>query len=113
MSSSSPGVRVDVISSRSANGKRAADHRAGGEHLLRFWAEPLEPAPDDEAHALRDVELVDLDVGAEARRLVEDLALLDQVPEHLLDEERVALGLVEHRADDRVGRRACRRGPRA
>ena len=32
------------------------------------------------------------------------LPLLDEVPEHLLDEERVALGLVEHGVDDRVGR---------
>ena len=40
-------------------------------------------------------------------------AVLGEVPEDLLDEERVPLGLAEDRVDHHLGRRPARRGPRS
>src|SRR5438309_2139546 len=85
-------------------GERASDDGARRQHLLRLLAETLEASTDDEAHALRDVELVDRDVGAEVSVRVEDLAFLDEVTEHLLDEERVPLRFLEDGTDDLIGR---------
>ena len=99
---------MSVIEQR--EGKTPPHHRAGGEDLLCLGAEPLESPPDHEPYALGHVELIDGDVDAELPGVVEDLAFLDEMPEDLLDEERVALRLLEDGADDRVGRGLAREG---
>jgi len=91
----------DLLEQREREG--ASDDGAGGEHLLGLGPQPLQPATDDEPDALRDVEFVDGDVGPEGPVLVEDLSFLDQVAEHLLDEEGVAFRLVEDGGGELLG----------
>ena len=57
-----------------------------------------EPLADDLLEALGDAELVDREVRGPAAVAVEDGARLGEVAKHLLDEERVALGLVVYGA---------------
>ncbi len=74
----------------------AADHRGDGEHLERRLAEPREPAAGDLAHAVGHAR-VQRDAPPRAARVRE-------VAQDLLDEERVALGLLVQLVDER-GRR--------
>src|SRR5260370_28583311 len=86
-----------------AEGKGPANHGARGEDASRFVAQALQASPYDEPHTLGHVKLVDLDIAAELAA-VKELSFLHQVTEYLLDEERVSLRLVKHRADYRVRR---------
>ena len=74
----------------------SADDRGDREHRERGLAEPREPAAGDLAHAVGDA-------GVAQRQVAGAL----QVPQDLLDEERVALGLLVQLGDEGGrGRRA-------
>ena len=83
----------------------APDHRGRGERLAHVVADPLEPALDHESHRARDLGVGDLERRAPMAVVVEELAALLEVEEHLLHEERVPLRLVVHERHQRVGRR--------
>ena len=85
-------------------GERASDDRRRAEDTACVLRQAVEPMADDEPDILRDVELVGRHIGAEAAGVVEEPALLGEVSEDLLDEERVALGLPEEQIDDRLRR---------
>ena len=72
----------------------AADHRGHGQHLVGPRAQPRQPLADHVAQALGDAACQGLlpDPAQRPSRL-SDETLLDQVAQHLLDEQRVALGL--------------------
>ena len=71
-----------------------SDHRRRGERAPRALAEPIDAPADHLAHALRKPELGDvaLEPPPAARSPHERLGL-DQVTEHLRDEERIAVCL--------------------
>ena len=86
-----------------------ADHRGGLEDVDGGLAEPVEPAADHLAHALRHAE-----VAERGPAVVREGAGLEQVAQHLLDEERVAAGLVLDRgAQPGAGLRADPGGDQA
>src|SRR5258706_8274816 len=60
------------------------DHRGGHQHTLFILVEPLQPAADDQAHVFRNVDLIDLDVGAELAGLIIEFSILEQVLVQLL-----------------------------
>src|SRR5260370_9475947 len=63
------------------------DHRGGNQHPLGGFAQPLQPAPDDAANGVADLEILfreaalDTSVAAEHRLLVGDIKV------RVLDEE--------------------------
>src|ERR1039457_131886 len=73
----------------------ASDHCGGSQHLLFFLVEPLQTAPDDQPHIFRNIALVDLEISAKLSGRIEDFSLFDQMPVHLLDEERISLTFLE------------------
>src|SRR5688500_10173368 len=79
-----PAVGVDDLLEEIER-EAAPDDRTCGEDLPGVVPEPLEAPSDDQAHALGNVELVDVDVRAELAA-VEERAVLGEVVEHLLDE---------------------------
>ena len=82
----------------------APDERGRREELAGLVAQPFQPPADHQPHGLGNVELRDVDVGAPVTLRVEQAALLEQVLEHLLDEEGVAVALVVDRTDQPFGR---------
>ena len=78
----------------------ATDHRRQGQCALGGFAESHHPAPDHFADAVGEGDLSEGAFGRPvARRVLVERAGLDQVSEHLVHEERVAVGLTV----DRVG----------
>src|ERR1700730_2008855 len=76
----------------------APDHCGGCQHALFILVEPLKAAADDQPHVFRNVDLLDLDVGAELTGRVEEFPLLEQIPVQFLNEEWIALGLIKDEA---------------
>ena len=74
-----------------------------GERPAGGVADPFESALDDQTYGRWHIGVSDRDPVAPATVLIEQEAELLQVEEHLFDEERVALGLVEHQGDELVG----------
>ena len=76
----------------------AADHRRGRQHVARGVRQRRQPPLDDLADPLGEL--------VRPRRAVALAAPAGaEVPDHLLEEERVALGLLEQRAVDVLGQR--------
>src|SRR6185295_7431765 len=71
------------------------DHGCRRQRAALVLVEAREPTADDEAHVLGDVDLLEREVGANVPGGVEDASVLDEVLVDLLDEERVALGVLE------------------
>ena len=70
----------------------------GGEHVARLLGERGQPAADHLADALRQL-------GRPRRAVAVARPAGPEVADHLLDEERVALGLLQQRAVDVLGQR--------
>src|SRR5215470_1599446 len=75
-----------------------AGERREREDAAAVVAHALEALPDHQADAARHLGVGDLDARAPPARLVEELSRLVEMAEHLLHEERIALGL---RVDER------------
>ena len=69
-----------------------AYHRSDGQHPVALLAQPGEPFADDVPQPLGDAH-----GGVADEALTGQVALLHQVPQHLLYEQRVALRLAVHR----------------
>ncbi len=70
-----------------------------GERPAGGVTDPFESAFNDQTYGRWHIGVSDRDAFAPATVLIEQEAELLQVQEHLFDEERVALGLVEHQGD--------------
>ena len=83
----------------------AADDPGRHQHALCRLAQPLDPAPDEPAHALRQLEVLFGVAGLRARA-AEHALRLRHVEEGVLDEQRVAFGgrLDAEQLDRRQGR---------
>src|ERR1700730_2637951 len=93
-------VNVDLVDlNQKPEAEPAPDHRGGREYPLFSLVESLEPASDDQAHVIRNVDFVDLDIGAELAGCIEDFPLFDQMSVHLLDEERISLAFLKDKAE--------------
>src|SRR5207253_10856976 len=79
------------------------DRGSDDQDLSAFVAEPCKPPADHLANALGETHLVRREPARPAAAFVRDQALLGKVPESLLDEERVPLGLAVDRADEDLG----------
>ena len=84
-----------------------------GERPAGGVADPFESAFNDQTYGRWHIGVSDRDPVAPAAVLIEQEAELLQVQEHLFDEERVALSLVEHQGDELAAVPAARRGLRA
>ena len=84
-----------------------AEHRRGRERGAARVREPGEAPREHLLHALGHADLVRRERRRPAPAALEHDPALDQVAEHLLDEERVAVRVLVHGADER------RRAPRA
>src|SRR6266404_257969 len=94
-------VNVDLANLRQeAEAEAAPDHCGGRQHQLFILVEPLQAPADDQTNVVRNVDLVDLDVSAELAGRIEDLSLFDQMPVHLLDEERISLAFLKDKAQE-------------
>ena len=97
-------VHLDLADgSQKFKAEAAPDYRGGGQCALFTLVEPLQPAADDQPHVLWNVVLGDLDVGAELAGLIEDLALFEQMPVHLFDEEWISLAFSKNQAGQTFG----------
>ena len=85
----------------------AADHGGGREHLAGALGQRRQPAPDHLADALRQLERPRRAVALGLRRVAAEVA------DHLLEEERVALGLLPQRPVDVLGHALAGRTPRS
>ena len=72
--------------------------------------ELIEPTLDEQPDPLRHLGLADLEARPPRTVLVEELAGVAEVPEQLLDEERVALRLVDDEVDELRRRRQAGAG---
>src|ERR1700730_8164187 len=89
---------VDVDSAdpgQKLKAETASDHRGGRQHPLFILVEPRQTAVDDQPHVLRNVGLIDLDVGAELAGRIKCSPVFDQMPVQLLDKEWISLALLE------------------
>src|SRR5262249_26250944 len=77
-----------------------AEHGGLGERVVARWCQTVEPAPDDLADAFGQAELLDGSLENPAALALEELARLDQVTQHLAEEERIAFGLAPERLRD-------------
>ncbi len=90
-------------------------HGGGGERGAARVREPGEATREHLLHALGDADLVGCERRRPAAAALHDGPRLDQVPEHLLDEERVAVRVLVDGPDERRRRRVpgVRRDQRA
>src|ERR1700686_580112 len=94
-------VNVDLADrSQQLKAETAPDHRGSRQRTLFILVEPLQAAADNQPHVFRNVDFVDLDVRAELAGRIEHFPLLDQMPVHLLDEERISLAFLEDGAQE-------------
>src|ERR1700730_6339744 len=92
-------INVDLADlSQKLKTETASDHRGGCQHSLFILVEPREPAADDQPHVFRNVDLVDLDVGAELARRIIEFPILEQMPVQLLDKEWISLAFIKDEA---------------
>src|SRR6266851_4155690 len=76
----------------------APDHCSDRQHTLFILVEPFQMAADDQPDIFRNVDLIDLDVGAEPASRIKNFPLFEQMPVHLLDEDWISLGFLKDRA---------------
>src|ERR1700687_5570126 len=81
--------------SQKLKAETAPDNRCGRKCALFILVQPLQTAADNQPHVFRNVDFVDLDVRAELAGRIEHFPLLDQMPVHLLDEERISLAFLK------------------
>src|SRR6266851_4109494 len=92
-------VNVDLADSgQKLKAETASDHCSGRQHSLFILVEPFQMAADDQPHVFRNVDLIDLDVGAEPASRIKNFPLFEQMPVHLLDEEWISLGFLKDQA---------------
>src|SRR5580692_3820919 len=82
----------------------APDDRGGCQHSRFILVEPLQTASDDQPHVFWNVDLVDFNVSAELAGRIKDFPVLDQMPVHLLDKERIALAFLKDEAHQTLRR---------
>ena len=80
--------------------ERPPDHRCACQHPAMRRIELVEAPGDEQLDALRHLGRTDLEPRAPLALVVEELAGVTEVPEQLLDEERVALRLLDHEVDE-------------
>src|ERR1700730_12467782 len=89
-------INVDLAASaQKSEAEPAPDYRGVCQHPLFIFVEALQPAADNQLHIFRNVALVDLEVGAEFAGGIKELPTIEQMPVHLLDEERISLAFLE------------------
>src|SRR5216683_2987148 len=92
-------VNVDLADSgQKLKAETAPDHSSGRQHSLFILVEIFQVAADDQPHVFRNVDLIDLDAGAELASRIKDFPLFEQMPVHLLDEEWISLAFLENEA---------------
>src|SRR6266853_4118427 len=85
-------VNVDLADSgQKLKAETATDHCSGRQHSLFILVEIFQMAADDQPHVFRNVDLIDLDVGAEPASRIKNFPLFEQMPVHFLDEEWISL----------------------
>src|SRR5216684_8378261 len=89
-------VDVDpAYRSQKLKAETAPDHRCCGQHPLLILVEPFQTAADNQPHVFRDIALIDRDVREKFACRIKHFPLLDQMPVHLLDEERISLAFLK------------------
>src|SRR5207253_5211090 len=82
--------------------ERTADHRRGLERLLRLGAEQVDASREHSLDRVRDAESALLVAQREATIPSLEQPAVEQLGEHLLGEERVALGMPDHEPSRRL-----------
>ena len=85
-----------------ARAERAADHRGGLERLLRLGVEQVDASREHSLDRVRDAESALLVAQLEAAVPSLEQRPVEQLGEHLLGEERVALGVRDHEPSRRL-----------
>src|SRR6266852_4001193 len=72
-------VNVDLANSgQKLKAETATDHCSGRQHSLFILVEPFQMAADDQPHVFRNVDLIDLDVGAEPASRIKNFPLFSR-----------------------------------
>src|SRR5579872_303646 len=89
-------INIDpAYRSQELKAETTPDHCGRSQGPLFVLVEALESAADDQPHIFRNIGFVDRYIRAKFAGRIEDLPLFDQMPVQLLDEERIALTLLE------------------
>src|SRR6266851_10170785 len=70
----------------------SSDHRSGNQHPLGGFAQSLQPAPDDAAHGVGELEILFREAGLDASVPAKHRLRVGDIEVRVLDEKRVALG---------------------
>jgi hypothetical protein len=73
----------------------APDNRSRCQDSLLMFRQMRQPTGDNQEYVIRNLDLIDIDVGAKFARIVKDLSVIKQVPINLLEKKRGSLSFFQ------------------